>query len=43
MEQNVLFAISLTVFAGLATGIGGLIALFATRTNKRFLSFSLGL
>lgn len=43
MEQNVLFALLLTIFAGLATGIGGFIALFATRTNTRFLSFSLGL
>lgn len=43
MEQNVLFALLLTLFAGLATGIGGIIALFATRTNKQFLSFSLGL
>ena len=43
MEQNVLFAFLLTLLAGLATGIGGLIALFAKRTNKSFLSFSLGL
>ena len=33
----------LTLGAGLATGIGSTIALFAHRTNKRLLSFSLGL
>ncbi len=43
MEQNILFAFLLTLLAGLSTGIGGLIALLAKRTNKNFLSFSLGL
>lgn len=43
MEQNILFPLLLTLFAGLATGIGSLIAFFAKNTNKRFLSFSLGL
>lgn len=38
-----LFAFLLTLFAGLATGIGSLIALVAKSTSKRFLSFSLGL
>jgi ZIP family zinc transporter len=33
----------LTLFAGLATVIGSLIALLANRTNRRLLSFSLGL
>ena len=33
----------LTLGAGLATGIGSAIAFFARRTNKRLLSFSLGL
>lgn len=33
----------LTLGAGLATGIGSAIAFFAKRTNKRLLSFSLGL
>jgi len=43
METNdVLFAFGLTLFAGLATGIGSLIAFFAKRTNKVFLSISLG-
>jgi len=43
MEQNILIPLLLTLFAGLATGIGSLIAFFARQTNKRFLSFSLGL
>lgn len=42
MADNVLFAFLLTLFAGLATGIGSLIAFFAKRTDERFLSFSLG-
>ena len=37
-----LFAFTLTLFAGLATGIGGLIAFFAKRTKTSFLAFSLG-
>jgi len=36
------FAIGLTVFAGLATGVGSAIAFFASRTNYRFLSVSTG-
>ena len=43
MEQNVIIALLLTLFAGLATGIGSFIAFFAKSTNKKFLSFSLGL
>ncbi|MGL4818580.1 MAG: zinc transporter ZupT, partial [Bacilli bacterium] len=42
MTENMLFAFSLTLFAGLATGIGSLFALFAKRTNKRFLAGALG-
>lgn len=42
MDENVLLALGLTLFAGLATGIGSLIAFFTTRTNKRFLSVALG-
>jgi ZIP family zinc transporter len=38
----VVIAFSLTLFAGMATGIGGLIAFFAKRTNTTFLSYSLG-
>ena len=36
VETNVLFALSLTVMAGLATGIGSIIALFAKTTNTKF-------
>ena len=43
MEHNILIPLLLTLGAGLATGIGSAIALFARRTNKRLLSFSLGL
>ena len=42
VETNVLFALSLTVMAGLATGIGSIIALFAKTTNTKFLAGSLG-
>ncbi len=41
-NENLLFAFSLTLFAGLATGIGSAIAFFAKRTNTRFLAVSLG-
>ncbi len=41
--NNILLAFLLTLFAGLATGIGSAIALVAKHTNTRFLSFSLGL
>ncbi|GAB6279975.1 MAG: zinc transporter ZupT [Thermovirga sp.] len=40
--SGVLFAFGLTLFAGLATGIGSAIAFFADRTNYRFLSISTG-
>ncbi|WP_026896153.1 zinc transporter ZupT [Clostridiisalibacter paucivorans] len=42
MEQNILFAFGLTLFAGLATGIGSALAFFAKKTNTKFLSVSLG-
>ncbi len=38
----VLFAFSLTLFAGLATGIGGALALLTKRTNIKFLTVSMG-
>jgi ZIP family zinc transporter len=38
----VLVAFGLTLFAGLATGIGSLIALFARTSSRRFLSAALG-
>lgn len=39
---NVWLALGLTVFAGLATGVGSAIAFFGRRTNYRFLSVSTG-
>lgn len=41
MEQ-VIFAFLLTLFAGLATGIGSLFAFVAKKTNTKFLAISLG-
>lgn len=41
-NQEVLLALGLTLFAGLATGIGSLFAFFTQRTNKKFLSIALG-
>jgi ZIP family zinc transporter len=40
--DNVWLAFGLTLFAGLATGIGSIIAFTAKRTNYRFLSVSTG-
>ncbi|MEN8686189.1 MAG: zinc transporter ZupT [Desulfuromonadales bacterium] len=40
--NTVLLAFGLTLFAGLATGIGSALAFFARTTNTRFLSLSLG-
>ncbi len=40
--DNVLYALGLTMFAGLATGIGSVLAFAAKRTNYRFLSISTG-
>ena len=40
--NNVMVAFILTLIAGLATGIGSLIAFFAKKTNKKFLCISLG-
>lgn len=42
VEQNVLIAFALTLFAGLSTGIGSAIAFFSRHTNTRFLSLALG-
>ncbi len=41
-SDNFLFAFGLTLFAGLSTGIGSLLAFFAKKTSARFLSVSLG-
>lgn len=43
MNENIFFALLITLFAGLATGIGSLIGLLARKTNTKFLCFSLGL
>lgn len=40
--STILFAFGITLFAGLATGVGSAIAFFAKQTNTRFLSVSLG-
>jgi ZIP family zinc transporter len=40
--SNVWIAIGLTLFAGMATGIGSAIAFFAKRTSYRFLSVATG-
>jgi ZIP family zinc transporter len=40
--EDVLIALGLTVFAGMATGIGSVIAFTARRTNYRFLSVATG-
>lgn len=42
MDGNVVFALGLTLFAGLATGVGSLLAFFTSRTNTKFLSLALG-
>jgi ZIP family zinc transporter len=42
MNENLIFAFMLTVFAGLSTGIGSALAFFSKRTNKAFLSGALG-
>jgi ZIP family zinc transporter len=39
---ELIFAFSLTIFAGLSTGIGSVLAFFAKRTSTRFLTGSLG-
>ncbi|MBQ8798089.1 MAG: zinc transporter ZupT [Lachnospiraceae bacterium] len=40
--SQIMFPFILTLFAGLSTGVGSLIAFVAKKTNKRFLSLSLG-
>jgi zinc transporter, ZIP family len=39
---NVLFALGLTVFAGLSTGVGSLMSFFSKKFNPKFLAGSLG-
>ncbi|MBD3163701.1 zinc transporter ZupT [Candidatus Woesearchaeota archaeon] len=42
MAQQLVFAFGLTLFAGLATGIGSMMVFFTKKTNKKFLSLALG-
>ncbi|HAS80361.1 MAG TPA: zinc transporter ZupT [Fusobacteriaceae bacterium] len=42
MHENFYIAFGLTLFAGLATGIGSALAFFTKQTNRKFLSLSLG-
>ncbi|MCK5168520.1 MAG: zinc transporter ZupT, partial [Bacteroidales bacterium] len=42
INETVLFAFGLTLFAGLSTGIGSSLAFFTKTTNTKFLSFALG-
>lgn len=42
MENNFVFALSLTVFAGLSTIIGGLLAFFIKKDNIRLMALGLG-
>lgn len=42
MSNNILFALGLTLFAGLSTGIGSALAFFTNKTNNRFLATALG-
>lgn len=41
-DPNVWFALGLTLFAGLSTGIGSALAFFSKHTNRSFLSLALG-
>ncbi len=42
MDSNFIFALIITLFAGLSTGIGSAIAFFCKKTNTKFLSIALG-
>ncbi len=42
ISSEVIYAFSLTLFAGLATGIGSALALLTKKTSTKFLSLSLG-
>ncbi len=42
MDHDIAFALGLTLLAGLSTGFGSAVAVFAHRSNKRFLAASLG-
>ena len=40
--ENILFALGLTVFAGLSTGVGSIMALLSKKFNPKFLAAALG-
>lgn len=40
--SDVIFALSLTLLAGMATGVGSVISIFTKKTNTKFLASSLG-
>ena len=42
MSDNIWFALGLTVFAGLSTGVGSIMAFFSKKFNPKFLAGSLG-
>ncbi len=42
LDDNVLYALLLTLFAGLSTGIGSFIGLFSKTTNHKVLSYAMG-
>lgn len=42
MNESVWIAFNLTLFAGLATGLGGLLAILTRKTSRKFLSAALG-
>lgn len=42
MNENIIFALGLTVFAGLSTGVGSVMAFFSKKFNPRFLAATLG-
>ena len=42
MNDAALYALALTLLAGLSTGLGGVLALLARREDEKFLSASLG-
>lgn len=42
MDNNIIFAFTLTLLAGLATGVGGLLAFLVKRDNSKMLSAGLG-
>lgn len=41
-NENILFALGLTFFAGISTGIGSIMSLFSKKFNPKFLAGSLG-